>query len=915
MRNKNKSDFKNVLTPDRKIKAENVLFKLLILLGKPFFILIFYFLAFLSSIPQSIEYLTNKIKVIKKNINVFPWLFSNFPKKRLGEKGVIFSSKNLNFKLFFKRAKKISTNTFQKFKDFIWNLDVFLLAVKKLIRRFVYKTKVISNVFAVLAFPFRFLKILFFKLEIVFFRLKSKLPTRKFPRKTSERKIVIIALLSCFFVLILILTWFWYFILRDLPSPQVLADRVPQTSTKIYDRDGILLYTIYKDQNRTIVPLSSIPAQIRSATIAAEDSEFYSHPGFSIKGITRALYINLREKKLTGGSTITQQLVKNAILGSEKTYIRKIKEVVLAIQVELTYSKDQILEMYLNEVPYGGTAYGIQEASRMYFGKDVGNLTLAESALLAGLPQSPTSYSPFGSHPERALERKDEILSEMREHGFITESQEENAKNEVIRFSDTKIPIKAPHFVFYVREILEEEYGKDKLEQGGMKIVTSLDFNIQKLTKDIVSEEIEKLKKLNATNAAVIVMNPKTGEILAMVGSHNFFDTVGGGNVNVTTRLRQPGSSIKIVNYAYALSHSFTAATIIPDIPATFLIEGQEPYTPKNYEGGFRGNLTLRSALAESRNIPAVRVLASYGVENMLIEGQNLGITTWENEWDYGLSLTLGGGEVKLIDLARVYSTVANYGVRPDINPILKVTDVKNDTLEEFNCNDESQINLVQDSDGFIESAIATTSSLIASKNNNNDCNFPQVLDPRVTYVLTDILKDNEARSPSFGPNSLLNITNHPEVAVKTGTSNNLRDNLAIGYNQDYVVAVWVGNNDNSEMDRIASGITGATPIFNSIMTALLADSESKSWEIPDGLVQLPICPYTGTLACEGCPVKNEWFLKENKPELTCKKEWFSTEAIETKDGGLEEEPTPDINNSYFEHMLREQKNIQKKEE
>ncbi len=665
-------------------------------------------------------------------------------------------------------------------------------------------------------------------------------------RKTIQNSKILAIIFTITFSIGLIFAFvFWNLILKDLPSPKELTNRNVEVSTKIYDRNGILLYNIYKDKNRSLVKLENIPLHVRLATLAIEDAEFYSHPGFSVRGISRAIVKNIKKGELAGGSTITQQLVKNALLTPEKTLIRKLKELTLAILVELTYSKNEILEMYLNEVSYGGCAYGIQEASRMYFDKDVERLTLAEAALLAGLPKSPTNFSPFGPNPNLAKQRQAEVLRLMQINKYLSEEQKLEAQKQSLTFAENKIDIKAPHFVMYVRQILESKYSKELVEKGGLKVTTTLDWQIQKLAEEVVKDEIESLKKLNVTNGAVVILNPKTGEVLAMVGSVDYFDTKADGNVNVTTRPRQPGSSIKIVNYAYALSNEFTPATIVDDSPVTFLIEGQPPYTPRNYEGSFRGNLTLRNALAESRNIPAVKILSSYGVDKMIKMGQKMGITTWENPDNYGLSLTLGGGEVKLINLAKVYAIIANNGKETELSSVVRIENHNEISVEK------------------------------------NSANKKQVIDPRVAFILTDILRDNVARSPAFGTNSLLVIPNHPEVAVKTGTSNNLRDNLAIGYNQNYVVAVWVGNNDNSEMARIASGVTGATPIFNKIMSALLAKEEqSQKWEIPDGLVQLPICPYTGTLACTGCPIKMEWFLEENKPEKACNPEWFKREKV-----------------------------------
>jgi 1A family penicillin-binding protein len=703
--------------------------------------------------------------------------------------------------------------------------------------------------------------------KIVAFGTKAKLPRIPFPKpvlprisfRIPKKFLLILGVISVASFSV------WFFILRGLPSPKDLVLRDIEVSTKIYDRNGVLLYTIYKNKNRTLVPLNKIPAHVILATLASEDAEFYTHPGFSIKGIFRALVNNATKGELTGGSTITQQLVKNALLTPEKTLSRKIKEVVLSIETELAFSKDEILEMYLNEVAYGGTAYGIQEAARIYFGKDVQNLTLSEAALLAGLPKSPTKFSPFGANPDLAISRQKDVLNLMVINKFIDDNEAEKAKEQKLVFAPNKTDIKAPHFVMYVRQLLVEKYGEEVVEKGGLSVVTTLDYSIQKLAEESVSSEISKLSPLHVGNGAAVIVNPKTGEILAMVGSKDYFDTENDGNVNVTIRPRQPGSSIKVVNYAYALSTNYTPASVLSDSPVTFSVPGQPPYSPKNYDGRYRGNLSLRSAFAESRNVPAVKVLASYGVDKMIDLGQKMGITTWQDPSKYGLSLTLGGGDVKLIDLATAYATVANYGQRPTFASILRIVNYKGKILEENGCTDFMAL--------------------------RPSCETQQVLDPRVAYLLIDILKDNAARSPAFGTNSALVISGHPEVAVKTGTSNNLRDNLTVGFNQDYLVAVWVGNNDNSPMSRIASGITGAAPIFNRIMSSLLAGQESLSWDIPQGLDKLTVCSLTGSLPCSGCPTRTEWFLTENKPAKACVPEQITKKLQEKSEGGQILEP------------------------
>ena len=682
-----------------------------------------------------------------------------------------------------------------------------------------------------------FLKLEELKVDLLELKISSKIKrllNRDLTRYQKFRLKIRIGYLLILLLIVGLSFGFYFFILRDLPSPKKLTQIKPQVSTKIYDRNGNLLYKIYKDQNRTIVPLSQIPPHVRLATLAAEDAEFYSNPGFSVKGISRAFIQDIETGSLQGGSTITQQLVKNTLLTPEKTLTRKIMELILSIEVEATYTKDQILDMYLNEVGYGGTAYGIEEASQEYFGKDVQNLDLAQAAYLAGLTKSPTTFSPYGQTPELGFARQKEVLHLMVINKFITESQADTAENEKLIFVPNHTEIKAPHFVMYIRQLLVDKYGEDMVEEGGLEVTTSLDLPTQEMAESVVRDQVAKIKNLNVSNGAALVINPQTGEILAMVGSQNYFDTANDGNVNVLTRLRQPGSSIKVVNYAYALSHGYTPATIINDSPITFNTPGSPPYSPTNYDGKFVGNIPLRYAFAESRNIPAVKVLASYGVNNMITEGKEMGISTWNDSTQYGLSLTLGGGAVTGLDLAKVYATVANGGKRPDLVSILQVKDYKGRILEK---------------------GTPKTSP---------------VLDSRVAFLLTDILKDNAARAPEFGLNSYLVIQNHPEVAVKTGTSNDLRDNWTVGYNQNYLVLTWVGNNNNSPMSHIASGITGASPIWNQIMSSVLNGQPSIDWNPPEGISKINICTLTGTLPCAGCPTRQEWFLDEDKPTKSC---------------------------------------------
>ena len=698
----------------------------------------------------------------------------------------------------------------------------------------------------------------------------------------SFRKIHIISLPLLLFIL-----FFYFLILKDLPSPKNLSTDPPKLSSKIYDRNGLLLYQIYEDENRSLTPLSDVPKQTMLATLAIEDNEFYKHPGFSIKGIARAAIKNINEGKMYGGSTITQQLVKNTLLTRKKNLQRKIKELVLAVEVELMYSKNEILEMYLNVSPYGGTVYGIKEAAKSYFGKEVSDLTLAESAYLAGIPKSPNNYSPFIGDPNMALSRQKEVLDLMLENGYINKSEYDSAINEKLNFAENKTKIKAPHFVMYVKDYLESTYGKSMVTGGGLSVITTLDSKIQSMAEAVIADELARLKNYKVTNAGVIITNPRSGEILAMIGSKNYFDLLNDGNVNTIFSLRPPGSSIKVVNYAYALSNGYTPASVIDDSPVRYKVAGSPDYIPVNYDKSFKGRINLRSALAQSRNVPAVKVLYSYGVSKMVEMGKRMGITSWDKSEYFGLSMTLGGANTTLFDLAQVYGVIANYGVKKPINPIISIKNFNNLSIAGNTCSGKNTASKLDfsptiagsDKKGgkltniFGNSLVSLSyASYPQDADGEKDCIGENVLDPRVAYIITDILRDNNARGPTFGLNSQLNIKNHKEVAVKTGTSNSMRDNIAIGYSQDYLVAVWVGNNDNSPMSNIASGITGATPIFNKIMSNLLTNKESIEWNTPPGLVMKPVCLYSKKKDSEEVTFYkyNEWFLDENIPKNIC---------------------------------------------
>lgn len=641
--------------------------------------------------------------------------------------------------------------------------------------------------------------------------------------------------------------WTYVNIVADLPSPSEINVRGQSLTTKILDRNGQVLFQIYEDENRTLIPLSEVPPSLIQATIAIEDQDFYHHRGFSIQGFSRAVVAYYQGKDIQGGSTITQQLVKNRLLSREKTLQRKIKELLLSIMVERTYTKDQILEMYLNQVAYGGSTYGIEAAAHRYFNKSAKDLTLSESTLLAGLPQSPSIYSPFGPTPELAQERQAAVLRRMVEDGYISPEQASQTKQEPLQFRTDQIDIQAPHFVMYVKKLLAEMYGEEVVNKGGLEVTTTLDLDLQNATQAEVSKEVATLNQLNIHNGAALVTNPQTGEILSMVGSTNYFDFDQDGQVNVAIRPRQPGSSIKPITYAVALESGLSPASRIEDAPVTFQIPGSKPYSPKNYDGRFHGNVTLREALGSSYNIPAVKLLATVGIGTMIDQAEQMGISTWQDRDRYGLSLTLGGGEVLMTDMAEVYGTFANYGYTVDLNPFLEVKNQRGDILYRNSCALDQQ-----------------------------GCNRRRTLDTRVAFEITDILKDNGARTPAFGPRSVLTIPNQ-EVAVKTGTTNNLRDNWAIGYTTQRVVAVWVGNNDNSPMSYVASGVTGASPIWNNIMRLVLDENEPHRFATPSGMLKVKVCVKTGTLTCSGCPeTADYYFTAGTEPTTTCKPTDFS---------------------------------------
>lgn len=664
-----------------------------------------------------------------------------------------------------------------------------------------------------------------------------------------------------FAALTLIASTAYFFIFKDLPSPGRLhqADAFA-ASTRIFDRNGALLFEIFAERNRTPVSLDKLPDYVLQAHIAMEDKNFYKHHGFASEGLLRATFNTLFRRKLQGGSTITQQLVKTALLTPERTLRRKIREAILAMTTELIYTKSQILEMYLNHIPYGGTAWGIEAAARNYFGKPASELSLAEAALLAGLPAAPTRYSPFGANPDLARSRQETVLARMVEDGYITNQAAEEAKKDEIKLVTHTVDIKAPHFVIWVKELLVEKYGEHLVERGGLKVTTTLDLNLQEYAEATVAAEIADLKEMKVSNGAALITNPKTGEILAMVGSHDFFDTENHGQVNVTLRRRQPGSSIKPINYATAFeTGKLNPASVLLDVPTCFLTPGQPLYCPRNYDFTFHGPVQARFALGNSYNIPAVKTLAVNSIEDMIATASALGITGWEDPSQYGLSLTLGGGEVRMVDMAVAFGVFANQGIKVQLQPLLKVEDLQGNLLEEYKPEEMEQL-----VDALNEETAASPKKL-----ESYNQLAPRVLSQETAYLISHILLDNNARAGAFGSNSQLVIPGKV-VSVKTGTTNDLRDNWTIGFTPTMLVAAWVGNNDNTPMNPyLVSGVTGAAPIWHALMEKALEGKQPEWPQKPEAVIGLDICSLSGLLPNpeNPCPTRHEFFIKGFEPK------------------------------------------------
>lgn len=597
-----------------------------------------------------------------------------------------------------------------------------------------------------------------------------------------------------------------------IPDFRAFEDRKMSSSTKIYDKTGeIVLYDIHQDIRRKTITFEEMGDNIKNATIAIEDQNFYTHKGIRVTSIIRAVLFNALNigSSTQGGSTITQQLVKNTLLTQKKTIGRKIKEWVLAVKIERVMTKDKILEYYLNEAPYGGTIYGIEEASKNYFGKSAKDLTITESAYLAAIPQAPTALSPYGKNKERLENRKNLVLAKMYELKYIDKETYEKAKEEKVEFKpQSNTGIKAPHFVFFIKEYLEQKYGAEKLVNEGLKVITTLDYTLQEKAEQIVKEgALKNEKDWDGENASLVAIDPKTGQILTMVGSRDYFDKEIDGNFNVATAVRQPGSSFKPFIYATAFNKGFTPDTVLFDVPTEFSTScdaygrptggrsASACYMPQNYDGNFRGPMSLRNALAQSINIPAVKLFYLAGMNDAFKISEDLGISTLSNASTYGLTLVIGGGEVKLLDITSAYGVFANNGIRNNYTGILRVEDNKGNVLEEYKPNPR------------------------------------EVLNKNTALLISDVLSDNKARTPTFGANSVLNTPGF-NSAVKTGTTNNNKDAWTVGYTPTIAVGVWAGNNDNTPMKKGGSAVAG--PIWNKFITEAMKILPVENFEKPN---------------------------------------------------------------------------------
>ena len=632
--------------------------------------------------------------------------------------------------------------------------------------------------------------------------------------KNKERLFFILKFLSFGFLFLIFCSLFLFiYYAKDLPRPEKFTERQLFQSTKIYDRSGqTLLYEIYGEEKRTWVPLNVIPDELKKAVIVSEDANFYRHFGIDLRGVLRSVLINLKiGKPVYGGSTIPQQLIRSTFFSIEKTLGRKVREIILALELDRRYSKDQILEWYLNQVPFGQNTYGVEAASQTYFQKSVSEISSAEAATLSALIQAPSYLSPYGEHKNELLTRKDHILDKLFEAGELKKEEMEEAKKTEIFFAKILQPIKAPHFTLWIKDYLETKYGENFLRENGLKVYTSLDWELQKLAEKAVEEGAKINKNYRAFNAALVAINPKNGDILAMVGSKDWFaepypkgceltpevDCLFEPYLNVALRGRQPGSAFKPFVYVTAFKKGYDDKYVVVDEETNFGVWGDREYIPRNYDGKFRGPVTLRQALAQSLNVPSVKVLDSLaGLEDSIQTAKDFGITTLTKPSSfYGLSIVLGGGEVKLLDMVSAYGVFATEGLSVPPVAILKIEDSQGNIIEE------------------------------------NKKTPKRVLDSDPIKIINSILSDNEARAPLFGPRSQMYFEDYP-VAAKTGTTEDYRDGWIIGYTPSLVTGVWVGNNDNSSMSN-KPGVTVAGPIWREFMEKALLKFPKENFEPP----------------------------------------------------------------------------------
>lgn len=632
--------------------------------------------------------------------------------------------------------------------------------------------------------------------------------------------------LLLFLILTPVATYLYF--AKDLTSKENIMNANNQ-GLLLLDRNGKPFFTFYQARNKKPIPLSEIPQSIQHAVVAIEDKDFYKHPGFSIPAIMRAFYIDIQEEKLAyGASTITQQLVKNALLSPEKSFLRKYQEIALALEVDRRFSKDEILEMYLNTVYFGEGAFGVENAAKVYFGKDANQLTLAQSALLAGILPAPSAYSPISGDREAAFRRQQLVLQKMVEQHYITNEEKNQALQEKIVFNPIResINLTAPHFAEMVKDELIKKYGEQKVAASGFKVTTTLDLAWQEYAETTVKNHVNTLVYNKASNGAAVVIDPKTGEIKALVGSKDWYDE-DFGKVNMAIRPRQPGSSFKPIIYAKALDMQvITPATILEDKQTTF----PGNYKPKNYDGSYRGKVTVRRALSNSLNIPSVEIMQKVGVENGVAFAKQLGITTLNNPSNYGLSLVLGAAEVPLVELTDAYAVFANNGNYLPATTILEIRDKRNEQIYSY----------------------SPTSK--------------QVLSPEVSFLISSILSDNNARAEVFAGA----LTLSRPAAVKTGTTENYRDALTVGYTPSLVVGVWVGNNDNTPMDNIA-GSLGAAPIWRRLMEHFLAGTPIEKFTPPSSIHKLMVCKENGFKTdVATSSAYQEFFIRGTEPTQDC---------------------------------------------